>query len=549
MPERNFENRTLYHGDNLDFLKGINSGTVNLIATDPPFNKSRDFHATPDSLSAGASFIDRWRWDEDVHQEWVDEIQDDYPGVWQAIENGRINHSPGMAAYLCWLGVRLIQMHRVLADDGSLYLHIDDTAHAYVKPLIDAIFEPSSYRNTLAWRRATSHNSASNYGRIVDYLLFYTKGSDYTWNGEAIAAAKTSEELRKSYPSLDDRGRFRSADLTGAGVRTGISGHHWNGYEVTPRDRHWAIPKTGRYAEYIERNFIAGYRSIENPHDRLNALDAAGLIYHPQSGTWPGLKRYANADAGNPPQNLILEPIGFTNFTAGQGESTGYPTQKPLALYERIIKASSNPGDFVLDPFCGCATTPIAAERLGRQWLGMDIWAGAYNVVKERLESIGLTSDAANDTRLITLGDIIYTATSPIRTDETDDDPDVPDLVLRPTRVKAEWEKLTHADMRDILAKAQATGDNIVCAGCGIALPVRYMQLDHNLPRKDGGENVITNRILLCGPCNLNKSARLTLSGLRDFNRREGYMTDRDMAELSSSKARDAAERCRIEIK
>ena len=107
MPERNFENRTLYHGDNLDFLKGINSGTVNLIATDPPFNKSKDFHATPDSLAAGASFTDRWRWDADVHQEWVDEIQDDYPGVWQAIENGRINHSEGMAAFLCWLGVRL----------------------------------------------------------------------------------------------------------------------------------------------------------------------------------------------------------------------------------------------------------------------------------------------------------------------------------------------------------------------------------------------------------------------------------------------------------
>ena len=106
MPERNFENRTLYHGDNLDFLKGINSGTVNLIATDPPFNKNRDFHATPDSLASGASFIDRWRWDEDIHQEWIDEIQDDFPGVWQAIENGRINHSPSMAAFLCWLGVR-----------------------------------------------------------------------------------------------------------------------------------------------------------------------------------------------------------------------------------------------------------------------------------------------------------------------------------------------------------------------------------------------------------------------------------------------------------
>ena len=240
--------------------------------------------------------------------------------------------------------------------------------------------------------------------------------------------------------------------------------------------------------------------------------------------------------------------VGINSLQSGVKERTGYPTQKPLALYERIILASSNPGDMVLDPFCGCATTPIAAERLGRQWLGMDIWEGAYDVVKERLEKIGLTTDAANDTRLITLGDIIYTQTAPVRTDETDDDPDVPDLNLRPQRVKANWEKLSHAEMRDTLADAQANGNTIICAGCGIALPVRYMQLDHNLPRKDGGENVITNRILLCGPCNLNKSARLTLSGLRDFNRREGYMTDRDMAELASSKARDAAERVRVEI-
>ena len=226
-------------------------------------------------------------------------------------------------------------------------------------------------------------------------------------------------------------------------------------------------------------------------------------------------------------------------------ERLGYPTQKPLELYERIIKASSNPGDVVLDPFCGCATTPVAAERLNRQWIGADIWDGAYNVVKDRLENIGLTSDVVSDTRLVTLGDIIYTTTEPVRTDETDD-PDVPDLVLLPTRVKAKWELLTHAGMREILATAQANGDTVVCAGCGIALPVRYMQLDHNLPRKDGGENVITNRILLCGPCNLNKSARLTLSGLRDFNRREGFMADRDMAQLASSKAQAAAERIEV---
>ena len=274
-------------------------------------------------------------------------------------------------------------------------------------------------------------------------------------------------------------------------------------------------------------------------NERLDLLDAYGYIYWPPNGVAPRFKQYLHEMPGVPVQNLWTD---VDRLSAHSKERTGYPTQKPVALYERIVKASSNPGDVVFDPFCGCATTPIAAERLGRQWIGMDIWDGAYNVVKERLESIGLTSDAASDTRLVTLGDIIYTTTPPIRTDETADGPDVPNLDLRPIRVKAKWELLNKPQMREILADAQANGDNVICAGCGIALPVRYMELDHNLPRKDGGENVITNRILLCGPCNGNKSANLTLSGLRNFNRREGYMANRDMAELASSQSE---RRCR----
>ena len=453
---------------NLDFLKGINSGTVNLIATDPPFNKNRDFHATPDSLAAGASFIDRWRWDEDIHQEWIDEIQDDYPGVWQAIENGRINHSLSMAAFLCWLGVRLIQMHRVLADDGSMYLHIDHTAHAYTKCLMDAIFGQRNFQNEIVWHYRRWTSTSKRFQRLHDTLLFYTKSSSFNFN-QILAPYTEGSRQRKTQ----------------------------------------------------------------------------GVLHRFKRGEEPVLVSNRNVQQEGVPENDVWQ-IPFVAPSAK--ERIGYPTQKPLALYERIIKASSNEDDFVLDPFCGCATTPIAAERLGRQWIGMDIWDGAYDVVKKRLESIGLTSDAESDTRLTALGDLLYTKTPPVRTDETDDDPDVPDLDLRPIRVKAKWELLTKPQMREKLAEAQANGDNIICAGCGIALPLRYMELDHNLPRKDGGENVITNRILLCGPCNGNKSANLTLSGLRNFNRREDYMANRDMAELASSKARDAAERCRIEL-
>ena len=149
----------------------MNSGTVNLIATDPPFNKNRDFHADPGSLASGAGFVDRWAWERDVHQEWVDAIKDDWPGVWQAIENGRVNHSAGMAAFLCWMGIRLIECRRVLADDGSIYLHIDHTAHAYVKCLMDAILGQRNFRNAIVWRRTGSHNSADRFGPIHDTIL------------------------------------------------------------------------------------------------------------------------------------------------------------------------------------------------------------------------------------------------------------------------------------------------------------------------------------------------------------------------------------------
>ena len=472
MPERNFTNRTLYHGDNLDFMRGMNSGTVNLIATDPPFNKSRDFHATPDSLSSGARFIDRWRWEHDVHEEWVDAIKDDWPGVWQAIENGRVNHSAGMAAFLCWLGIRLIEMRRVLADDGSIYLHIDHTAHAYAKSLMDAIFGRRNFRNEIAWCYRGAGYPKKDFGRRHDTLLRYSKSDDYIFN-------------------LDD-----------------------------VRDEYAEATKE-RFNHYIGNRRRTGNYGLQTLHP---------LGRHPDDW-WE------------------IQPIA-----PSAKERTGFPTQKPLALYERIIKASSRPrddeypGDVVLDPFCGCATTPIAAERLGRQWVGMDIWDGAGDIIRKRMADAGFDTDDGDAEHLPSGRTITVTKTPPTRTDDPDDGPTVPDLVLRPQRVRARWERLTHAEMRDILASAQANGSNVVCAGCGIELPLRFMELDHREPRRDGGENVITNRILLCGPCNRAKSAILTLSGLVRLNRNEGTLTNQELADLAASKARDAAERCRVEM-
>ena len=140
MGEAYWANRTLFHGDNLKFLRSMNTESVNLIATDPPFNKGKDFHATPDSLAKGAKFQDQWSWEEDVHQDWVDQLQDDYPKLMEAIESARYAHSDGMGAYLCFMSVRLLEMRRVLKPTGSIYLHCNPTASHYLKAAMDAIF-------------------------------------------------------------------------------------------------------------------------------------------------------------------------------------------------------------------------------------------------------------------------------------------------------------------------------------------------------------------------------------------------------------------------
>ncbi|MCY3720145.1 MAG: site-specific DNA-methyltransferase [Anaerolineaceae bacterium] len=323
----NFRNRTLYHGDNLEFLRGMNSETVHLIATDPPFNKNRDFHATPDSLAAGARFRDRWRWEEDVHEEWTDSIKDDWLAVWEVIDAARAAWGDDMGAFLCWLGVRLMEMHRVLRPDGSLYLHIDHTAHAYVKCMMDAIFGWKNFRNEIIWCYTGPSNTKRWFPRKHDTLLFYVKSDAARFHRDHIRVPYDKETLAR-------RGRVEG-----------------------------------------ERSIISP--SVENTGRRSN------------------LEIRAEFGAGKVPEDWWPDIASLTN----QVEKTGYPTQKPLALYRRIIEASSNEGDFVLDPFCGCATTPVAAEQLKRQWVGMDIWDGAKDIVLERLQKEWLFTPEASESK------------------------------------------------------------------------------------------------------------------------------------------------------
>ena len=423
----NFANRTLYHGDNLPFLRGMNSETVQLIATDPPFNKNKDFHATPDSLAAGAKFEDRWRWEIDVHQEWIDAIQDDWPAVWQVIEAAKLAAGKDMAAFLCWLGVRVLEMHRILTEDGSLYLHIDHTAHAWVKAMLDGLFGRQNFQNEFIWWYGGGGASKKRWARKHDVVLFYTKSDEWTFN---------LDDVRVPHKWQDGQKRADGSERSAKGkIPDDVLRHH----SIMP----WAK------------------------------------------------------------------------------EGTGYPTQKPLALYERFILASSNPGDFVLDPFCGCATTPVAAERLNRQWVGMDVWDGAHETVINRLQQEGLAApDGDAGGRLLTFGEIGYSTAAPVRSDGGDTA--APVLKTKKKRSKEPpGPRMTRAEMIAILIEE----NGIVCAGCDREFddPL-YLELDHNTPRSDGGVNHISNRLLLCGPCNRIKSNTLTLSGLRKENARRGRM-------------------------
>ena len=482
----NVPSRTIFIGDNLDILRGINSECVDLIYLDPPFNSDRTYAAPLDSEARGAEFDDVWTLD-DMKEEWIDEIEIRLPALFHLINGAKLASGESMAGYLTFMSVRLLELHRVLKPTGSIYLHCDDTAVHYLKGVMDALFGTRNYLNNIVWKRATSHNDANRFGRVLDHLLFFSKGGATVWNADAVAEPKDEDELRRSYPSTDDHGRYRTSDLTGAGLRKGQSGNSWRGMNPTERGRHWAVPRKSRYAEYIESEFIPGFRSIESLHERLDALDKAGLIRHPQKGKWPGLKRYENADTGKPSQNLFVEPIGFTNYSTRRAEYTGWRTQKPVALLERIITASSNPGDLVLDPFCGCATACIAAEKLGREWIGIDIVPQAAQVLTDRAKrelQVPLNDDDGNGWEDWT--PLIRTA----RARRTDDR-----TLHGLTDPKSDKQLLYDTQQRR-------------CLGCEYELPLHVLTIDHITPRSRGGLDSIGNLQLLCHACNAIKGNR-----------------------------------------
>jgi site-specific DNA-methyltransferase (adenine-specific) len=361
------EKNKLYFGDNLKILRDhVADASVDLIYLDPPFNSNANYNVLfreksgEESAAQITAFEDTWQWSieaEAVYKEIVTSGPRKLADLMQALLAflGRND----MMAYLVMMAIRLVELHRVLKPTGSIYLHCDPTASHYLKLLMDSIFGPECFLNEIIWKRTTAHSSAKRFGPIHDTLFYYAKTDQVIWNAQFTEYDEAYLEKYYRYDDGDGRLYWRNS-LTAAGVRHGSSGKTWRGIDITSTGQHWKF-------------------TVE----KLDELDAAGQIYWPQGGRgFPQIKRYRDELKGIAVGDIWTD-IDRINQVAA--ERLGYPTQKPEALLERVIKSSSNEEDIVLDPFCGCGTAIAVAERVKRRWIGIDVTYLAINLVQRRL--------------------------------------------------------------------------------------------------------------------------------------------------------------------
>jgi site-specific DNA-methyltransferase (adenine-specific) len=362
----------LFFGDNLRVLQThIEDESVDLIYLDPPFNSEARYNVLFKSPRADVAdaqvgaFLDFWSWGEEsesAYHEILTNLGGGTASFVQALRSA-LGESD-MMAYLVMMAVRLHDLRRVLKPSGSLYLHCDPTASHYLKILLDGIFGVSNFRNEITWLRSKnpkgSQHESKRYSPDTDNILFFSKGSSATLNMEAIKRPLTQDELDEKYDRRDDRGRFTDGPIVRSpsmGERPNLS-YEYGGYDPSP----WGWRMEKEKLEQIDRAGNLGWTSAGKPYRKLRMED----------------------DTGNPVGSCWTD-ISLVNPQAR--ERLGYPTQKPLTLLERIVLASSNKGDVVLDPFCGCGTTLHAAEKLGRQWVGIDVSIHAIHVIEERLRA------------------------------------------------------------------------------------------------------------------------------------------------------------------
>lgn len=409
----------LYVADNLDVLHGMNSNVVDLIYLDPPFNSKRMYSA-PIGTAKGvveAKFHDIWSWDDDVDIR-LESFLASHPPLFAYIDLVGVVHGSAMKAYLTFMAQRIIEMHRVLKDSGSLYLHCDPTASHYLKIILDWVFGVHNFRNEIVWNYGKWSNVAKFFQRNHDIILFYAKGEQYTFN--PLYVPKRQEKP------------YHTNIIAGQG-------------QLLIYDRENVSKKIIDY--YAKKNY------------KIVHVENEGVL---ENDTWASFK--------NKELNLI---------NSQSKERTGYPTQKPLALLHRIVKASSNEGDLVMDPFCGCATTCVAAQNLHRNWIGIDVSNVAVDLVASRLQY-----DEGGQVKMFQ--DFVPLKTLPIRTDQT----------------KLTWSK---QQIREHFYGKQ-NGD---CNGCGEHFNhARHFHIDHIHPKSKDGSWVLENLQMLCGSCNSIKGDR-----------------------------------------
>ena len=373
----------LYFGDNLTVMREhLADASVDLIYLDPPFNSDATYNVLFRERSGDASaaqitaFDDTWHWSLESEYAYREVVTDGPAPVRDLLVALRAFLGQNdMMAYLTMMSQRMIELRRVLKPTGSIYLHCDPTASHYLKLLMDSAFGVANYRNELVWKRTGAHSGARRWGRIHDIILFYTASPERSWNN--VYQDYDAAYLARQYRFEDDRGRYRLVTLTGPGTTAGESGSPWRGVNPTDAGRHWAVPMQSLQALYPEVDLS----ELSTP-EKLDLLDQAGQIYWPPRGSVPQVKRYVDESPGVPIQDIIAD---IPPLSPQAREKLGYPTQKPEALLERIISASSNAGDVVLDPFCGCGTAMAAAERLGRRWIGIDITHLAISIIRRRM--------------------------------------------------------------------------------------------------------------------------------------------------------------------
>lgn len=401
----------LFYGDNLDVLRNkIASDTVDLCYIDPPFNSKRNYfqiynnQGSEDRAQAQA-FVDTWEWGDEAQKglDWITNIErlqsgklteqtvDLIRGLEKVLKKG------ALLAYLVHMTLRIVEIHRVLKPTGSFYLHCDPTASHYLKLVLDAVFcgQGGDFRNEIVWRRTGAHNKAGRFTPIHDVVFYFTKSTNYVWN--PIRTPYMRKHVDDNFIKQPD-GSYKTAYygnvLTGSDVRNGESGLPWKGFNPTSKNRHWAIPSKIWEEVGIDPSGMS-------QHEKLDYLFDRGFIKILDGQAWPIYERTIAPDDGVIASDIwAYQPYTEgTVFGTNEGidrdvkwlstkdkERLGYPTQKPEALLERIIKASSNEGDTVLDAYCGCGTTVAVAQRLNRKWIGIDITYQSISLILKRLQ-------------------------------------------------------------------------------------------------------------------------------------------------------------------